>query len=149
MVEVAELTRKVLRAKEAWEDSKLQLDEAKTEYEYAEKRLVLARRELGLERDREDDWFGAMHSEFEDVSDVLTALTSVAFVGEPIGQASLTSLRTLKTATMAQLVAHMQRRGFEFVTDAPARELHGALVKQSWAGKEAKTNQWLYLTEKQ
>lgn len=145
----SELTSKVMRAKDAWEDAKLRFEQAKTEYEYAEKRLVLARRELGLERHRVEpgDWHHEVTAGFGYPEEVLDALCSVELVGESIGQASRSALLQLRKATVARLVAYMRERGFQFATDVPARELHGALVKQPWAKKDRKTDKWEYVAE--
>lgn len=144
----SELASKVLNAKDAWQDARLNLERTKTEYEYAEKRLILARRELDLELGRVEDWFGEMTDGFEDPDAVLGALHSVEFVGESIGSAARSSLRQLKKVSIARLVAHMRERGFQFQTEVPARELHGALVKQAaWAKKDKKTDTWEYVVE--
>ena len=145
----SELASKVLGAKSAWEDAKLHLEQAKTEYEYAEKRLVLARQELSLEHGRtapEVDWAREVTAGFGYEEEILDSLSSVEFVGVPIGQASRSALAYLRKATLTRLVDRMRGRGFQFATEVPAREVHGALVKQPWARKDSKKDTWEYVT---
>lgn len=143
----SELATQVLKAKSAWEDTKLRLEQAKTEHEYAQKLLVLKRQELSLEMGRmapDDDWQYEVTQGFGYPEEVLNELTSVELVGEPIGRAARSSLVRLRHATPERLAGHMVARGFQFATDVPARELHGALVKQPWAKKDKKTDEWEY-----
>lgn len=142
-----ELAGKVLAAKTEWEDTKLRLEKARTEHDYAQRRLVLARQELDLQRDRtapDDDWYEVVTQGWAYPDEVIEELRSVELVGEPIGEASRSALRELRKATITRLVTHMRARGFQFSTDVPARELHGALVKQPWARKNTKTDEWEY-----
>ncbi len=146
--EARDLALKVVDAKTAWEDARLQRERADTEYEYAEKQLALARQTFELERRRmhpDDAYQFEAYLEANDLDVVLAEVRSVEFVGEAIGQAALTSLRRLGHATIHDLAAHMTFRGFQFAKDVPpARELHGALMKQPWAFRNKNTDEWEY-----
>jgi hypothetical protein len=141
------LAGKVLDAKGVWENARLNLEKAKAEYDYAEQRLILARKELRLELDRADDPYYEMVAGFADPEGVRDAIRAVEYVGVPIGSAARSSLSRLKKATTRRLVSHMRERGFQFQTEAPARELHGAIVKQVWAKKDKKADTWEYVAE--
>ena len=144
----SELALEVINAKTAWEDAKLKREQAETEYEYEMRRLVLARQRLELERSRilpVDDWEVEVTDGFGFAEELLFDLQSVELVGEPIGRAARATLLRLKHATVAKLVASMEARGFQFASDVPARELHGALVKQSWAKKNDNRGEWVYV----
>ena len=146
----SELAMKVMAAKSVWEDKKLQREQADTEYEYAEKLLVLARQELELQRRRVvpyEDWDLEVTQGIGYPEEVLAELESVELVGEPIGTAARTALARLSKASVEDLVTAMRRRGFQFATDAPAREIHGALLKQTWARKDSKTEKWEYVRD--
>ena len=111
-------------------------------------RLAFARRALKLELIESgdtDNWFQAITGHFEDPAQVLDEINSVALVGETIGDAARSTLRRLKKAPLTKLVEDMKSRGFQFSSDAPARELHGALVKQAWARKDPATDEWEFL----
>ena len=142
-----ELALKVINAKDTWEDAKLQRERSNAEYEYAEKQLALARQAFDLVRRRmlpEDAMEFEAASKVGDFDLVLDEVKSVEFVGEPVGRAALSSLRRLGHATVHDLVGQMRARGFQFATDVPARELHAALIKQPWAMKNKRTDEWEY-----
>ena len=142
------LALKVVDAKNSWEDAGLKLEEADAEQKFAEKRLVLARQELVLERNRlspDDDWEDAVTDGIEFSGELLAELRSVQLVGEPIGQAARSTLAQMRKASLAKLATRMRNRGFRFASDVPVRELHGALVKQPWASKDRATDEWEYV----
>ena len=144
----SELAMKVLNAKSKWEDERLQKEQAIAECDYAEKVLILSRKMLELERSRlapDDDWHREVTQGYAFEDEILDALRSVELVGELIGVAAKVALAGLSKATVEQLVMYMRRRGFQFSTDSPAREIHGALLKQPWAHKKEKTNLWYYV----
>ena len=142
-----ELAMKVVEAKDAWEDSKLQRERAETDYQYSEKQLALARQEFELERRRmlpDDVHLFEMAIKADDLDVVLEEVRSVELVGEPIGRAALSGLRRLGHASIHDLVAHLRSKGFQFGADEPARKLHAALMKQPWAFKNKRTDEWEY-----
>ena len=144
----SELAEKVFDAKAVWENAKLHREQADTEYEYAEKLLVLARRELSLALQRlgpDEDWQHEVTQGSEYPAEALAELDSVEFVGASIGEASRFTLARVRKATVNRLVTYMKGRGFQFATDVPSREVHGALLKQPWASKDSKTNEWVFL----
>ena len=144
----SELAMKVIAAKSAWEDAKLRMQQAVADYEYAEKGLVLARQMVDLEHSRiapEDDWEREVTQGLAYPEEVLNELLSVELVGEPIGTAARTALARLGEARVEDLITDMQRRGFQFATDAPAREIHGALLKQTWVSRDTTTGRWKYV----
>lgn len=145
---ISDLAHKVIAAKSAWEDVKLRREEVNTEYEYAEKLLVLARQGFELESSRmspDDDWRSEVTEGTVYPEELLAELRSIELVRKSIGEASRSALIRLNDATLAELATHMQRRGFLFATEAPAREIHGALLKQPWARKDNKTDRWEYV----
>jgi len=107
---------------------------------------VLARQEFGLGFYRvpvEERYLEPELNEYREF------LLTVEYVGKPIGFAVKDALKRLKPATGDELVAFMQHKGFRFKPDSvPARELHGALNKQSWAKRDAKTQKWTFVGPK-
>jgi hypothetical protein len=94
-------------------------------------------------------------------------LESIAYMGMPLGDAcrralenrlglakaaeytGITSEAVLSGgATTEDLVESLSRGGFTFTSDAPAREVHGALIKQPWVTREKETGRWRLLTRK-
>ena len=141
------LTKGVLEAGADWRSAKLKLDQAKLDYDYAEQRLVLRKRELRMEQERWEppEWGGELEAEFGDTTRMHDRLRALQLVGEPIGRASRSVLQRMEKATVEQLAEAMRQRSFEFSSGTPARELHGALVKQPWAKKNPKTDEWEYV----
>lgn len=134
MSNLTELAEQVLAAKADWENAKIELERAMAEFEYAERKLVLARQRLSLEEGRTNP--GAAHAAQDEVNPedaYRTELDSIELVGESIGNAAKKALRALKAGNLHALERHMRKHGFVFSTDAPARELHAALMRQRWA----------------
>jgi hypothetical protein len=135
------LAQKVLEAKSHWEIARLRFDQAQADLEYAEKKLLLAKRELDMEVQK----YGLAWQQAFDDEETIRQLGSVAYVGDSINRAAQKALAGRGKASLIDLVGYMRAGGFIFATDAPARELHAALMKQPWARKDTKRDVWEFI----
>lgn len=128
-------------AKEKWQDAAFELHRAKAEYDYAEKRLWLARDHLIVTALRSPDpqtWVD---------HDLSAQIQPVACLGKTLKQAAQLALAELKSATADRLVDVMKERGFQFSGEVPVREFHGALIKQPWAWRNGESGEWEYVPQ--
>jgi hypothetical protein len=135
------LTKEFLEAKQQWQDASFDLHRARAVYDYAEKRLWLARDQLVIT---------AMGShDPQSIIDVELAvqMRPVAYLGKPIRQAAQEALFELGAATAEHIANYMKERGFQFSGVVPVREVHGALVKQPWASRNRQSGEWEYVSQ--
>lgn len=136
-----DLANEFMEAKKAWEDAAFELHKTKANYDYAEKRLWLARDQLILTALRSPDFASS-------VPPTLGAeIRPVAYLGKTIKQAAQMALSELKSATADRLVEYMIERGFQFSGELPVRVLHGALMKQAWAWRNSNSGEWEYVPQ--
>ncbi|MEO8458594.1 MAG: hypothetical protein ABI559_12390 [Chloroflexota bacterium] len=135
------LANEFLEAKKEWEDAAFQLHRAKAIYDYAEKRLWLARDQLLITAIRA--------AEPQSVIDVGLAaeIRPVAYLGKTLRQAAQSALSELRSASAERLVDHMMERGYQFSGEVPVRVLHGALVKQPWVRRNGNSGEWEYIPQ--
>ena len=151
---IQERAQDVLHMCTALEQARIDLEDAKSRYEFAVKQAIVIRdqyvRDWGL------DWSEHLtvmdfpdHVELERdfAQDFVWAINRITLLGKGIRQACQSALRDLKTAPTEAIVSYMETRGFEF-TGEPAREVSGALVKQPWAKKNPETGEWEFIPEK-
>jgi hypothetical protein len=72
---------------------------------------------------------------------------NVRFVGVRVGDACLSVLAEEGKATTEGLVQALNEGGFRFRTNAPAREVHAALIRQPQVTK--KRNEWVFTGERE
>ena len=131
----------VVEAKHRWESKRAELNHAKLDYEYAEKVLILARDRLKLEIDHAGEQYTEVEQHFDHM-DYEDEIAGVEYVGLSIGDALKRGALSRQPMAMEDIIERLQLGGFKFSTPFPAREIHGALVKQPWAMKDKDTGNW-------
>lgn len=131
----------VVDAKHRWESKRVELNQAKLDYEYAEKVLILARDRLKLEIDHAGEHYTEDERHFDQM-DYEDEIAGVEYVGLTIGDALKRGGLPRQPIAMEDVIERLQLGGFTFSTPFPAREIHGALVKQPWAMKDKDTGNW-------
>ena len=117
-----------------------QLLSLEAQIELAEKTLCLMRDHLAMtisktEGARPNDWENELHK--------------VRFVGVRLADACRMLLQEKKKLTPVQLLEGLNEGMFRFRTNAPFREIHAALLRQSFAEKRGMTYVWVGKPEQQ
>jgi len=108
--------------------------------ELAEKTLCLMRDHLAMAIEKTE---GAVPNDWEKV------LHKVRFVGVRLADACNVVLQEKKKLTSEQLLHELNDGMYRFRTNAPLREIHAALLKQSFVEKRGSTYVWIGTPEQQ
>ena len=133
--QVTTLAQAAVDAKTAWKIAKVDLEKARSDYEHAEKGVILAVKRFYIEFERH----GGPEVLDKEIWDEIHA---VRFLGLPIGEACRWVLDAFGSATTEELVDYLAQGGFQFRTAVQAREVHAALLKQPWVKKDRKSGRW-------
>jgi hypothetical protein len=108
--------------------------------ELTEKTLSLTRDHLAMVIQR---------TEFAHPNDWETVLRSVRFVGVRLADACSVLLQEHKKLSPEQILGGLNEGMFRFRTSSPLREIHAALLRQSFAKKSGKQYVWLGTAQRQ
>jgi hypothetical protein len=135
-----ELAEAVAEEKLAWDRARIELERARSQYEFAERRLVLAKERFYLElrAHPEPQSEGLLPRDLDEV------ISSVQYMGDSIKSACKWVLGAWMAASSEEIADRLEEGGFQFKSDVPVREVHAALMKQPWAKKNQATGMWEY-----
>ena len=139
MATLRELAEIVAQEKLAWDLARIALAKAKNEYEFVERRLILAKDRLWLEfQDPKAPFEGPLPRDLDETTN------SVQYLGMPLKAACKWVLGAWMAATAEEIADRLEEGGFQFKGHVPEREVHAALLKQPWARKNQSTGMWEY-----
>ncbi|HKV23285.1 MAG TPA: hypothetical protein VJN93_01725 [Candidatus Acidoferrum sp.] len=108
--------------------------------ELAEKQLCLARDHFAMTIDKTES---ALPNDWQKI------FQSVRFVGLRLADACQALLQEKKKLTPQQFLRGLNEGMFRFRTNSPLREIHAALLKQTWANKVGDSYVWMGNPEQQ
>lgn len=152
----------IVEKRSAWRAARLERDQAQLALDHAQKALRLEVDHFWLEVPVKigtdpDNLSALMFVHFETAASIgepqspRQVLDSVDFVGLSIAQACRRALSRTggnyfggqpAGYSSEELAERLKQGGYEFTSEVPAREVHGALVKQHWVEKNPKTGKW-------
>jgi hypothetical protein len=140
MTTLKELAEIIVEEKLAWDRARIALEKAKSEYDFAERRLVLANERYRVEHLAHPDPLseGVIPLELSHV------LETVQYLGFSLKAACRWVLEGFGAASAEEIADRLEEGGFQFKSDVPVREVHAALLKQPWAKKNQETGMWEY-----
>jgi len=112
-----------------------------------EARIELAEKQLCLIRDHFEMTIDKTESALP--NDWQKIFQSVRFVGVRLGDACQVLLRERKKLTPQQFLRGLNEGMFRFRTNSPLREIHAALLQQTWAKKAEDSYVWMGNPEQQ
>jgi hypothetical protein len=108
--------------------------------ELAEKKLCLTRDHFAMTIDKTET---ALPNDWQKL------FQKVRFVGVRLADACQALLQEKKKLTPEQFLHGLNEGMFRFRTNSPLREIHAALLKQTWANKEGDAYVWMGNPEQQ
>jgi hypothetical protein len=108
--------------------------------ELAEKQLCLARDHFAMTIDKTES---ALPNDWQKI------FQSIRFVGVRLADACQLLLQERKKLTPQQFLRGLNEGMFRFRTNSPLREIHAALIKQTWANKVGDSYLWMGNPEQQ
>ena len=114
--------------------------EAVHQYHFMAARVELAEKNLRNTREH----FAAVIAKCKDSvpEDWSVALARARFVGARLSEACMELLQEHRRLRPQKLLELLNKGQYRFRTPTPFREIHGALVKQSWAGRDGEDYVW-------
>jgi len=125
---------------EKYQDLTAELFSLQAQIELAEKTLCLTRDHLAMVIDRTECYAPKNWDQ---------VLQTVQFVGVRLADACSALLRKHKRLTPTQFLSGLNQGMFRFRTNSPLREIHAALLRQSFAKKDGDAYVWIGKAEKQ
>lgn len=112
-----------------------------------EARIELAEKTLSLTRDHVMLTVAETDSALP--RDISAVMRGVRFVGVRLVDACMSLLQECKKMTAEKLLMELNEGMFRFRTNSPQREIHAAMLRQSFAKKEGEYWIWIGKTEQQ